>query len=182
MKKIIVAILAVALVAIGAIFVLGQSKEGRSMDGKREFGKRGHHGKFGRSGKRGMRGGMMGMGFRGVELTDAQKEQLKAIRKASFEATKPLMEEMRANQLELRKLGENGNFDESAVSAIASKQGAIHAKLIVAKQKAQADSFAVLTAEQKAKIAEMKANFAKKMEERKAKWAEKRGSKKADQQ
>ncbi|MEZ5344568.1 MAG: Spy/CpxP family protein refolding chaperone [Pyrinomonadaceae bacterium] len=180
MKKVIVAVLAVVLVAIGAIFVFGQT-EGKSMEGKKEFGKRGHHGKFGRGGKRGPRGGMMGMGFRGIDLTDAQKEQLKAIRTANREASKPLMEQMRANQMELRKLSEAGTFNEAAVKALAEKQGDLHAQMIVSKQKVRAESFAVLTAEQKAKLAQMKADFAKKMEERKAKWAEKRNSKKADQ-
>lgn len=177
MKKVIVGILAIVLVAIGAVFVFAQT-DGRSMEGKKEFGKRGNHGKFGRGGQR---GGMMGMGFLGIDLTDAQKEQLKTIRKASHEASNPLMEQMRANQMELRKLGESGAFDQTAVQSLAEKQGDLHAKMIVAKQRTQSESYAVLTAEQKTKLAEMRANFAKKMEERKAKWAEKRDGKKADQ-
>ena len=46
MKKIIVTILTIAMVAIGAIFVFGQTTD-KPVDGQKRFGKHGKHGKNG---------------------------------------------------------------------------------------------------------------------------------------
>ena len=177
MKKITIAILTVVLVAVGAIFVLAQTTD-KSGDDKKGFGKRGMHAKHGmrgKLGKRGRRGHMMGRAFRKLELTDAQKTQMQTIMKATREESKALRKQMHTNRQELHKLTENGTFNESQVTALANKQGDLHAKMIVQKQKVKAQMHAVLTSEQKAKLAEIKANRKKKMEERKARGAKRRG-------
>lgn len=171
MKKITVTILAIALVAIGAIFVIGQTTTEKSVDGKSRMGKHGKHGK--RDGKRGgMRGNGFGKMFKGLDLTDAQKTQIKEIQKASHDANKSLHDQMRQNQQQLRQLSESGTFDEAAVTTLANQQGQLHAQMIVARQKTMTQMFNILTPEQKTKFAELKAQFKQKMEERKAKWAE----------
>lgn len=175
MKKITVTILAIALVAMGAIFVFGQSTTEKNMEGNKGFGKQGRHGKFGKRG--GKRGHGMGRMFRQLNLTDAQKTQMKEIKMASREDTKSLRQQMRTNRQQLQQSTENGNFDEAAVSAIAQQQGQIHAQMIVAKQKVKTQMYNVLTAEQKAKFATLKAEFKQKREERKAKWAEMKAAK-----
>ncbi len=177
MKKFTVTILAIALVAIGAIFVFGQTTD-KPVDGQKRFSKEGkgkHHGR--RGGKGGMKGGMNGFMFKQLDLTDAQKEQMKAIGQTNREGTKSLREQMKTNRQQLQKLTENGQFDEAAVSALAQQQGQLHAQMIVAKQKVQSQMFNVLTSDQKAKVAELKAQHKQKMEERKAKWAEKKAAK-----
>lgn len=183
MKKATVTILAIALVAMGAIFVIGQTSDSPK-DGQKTYrknGKRGHFGK--RGGKRGMRGHRgMGRIFRQLDLTDDQKAQMKAIRQASREDSKPLREQMKTNRQQLQQLTENGQFDEAAVSAIASQQGQIHAQIIVAKQKVKSQMFNVLTAEQKTKLATLKAEHKQKMQERKAKWAERKAARQAEKQ
>ena len=121
--------LAVALGAFGMI-ASAQTTETPAADGtkvekgdrKGGFGKRG--GKFGKrggmrhGGGHGMRGGM-GM-FRGIELTDAQKEQIKAIRQANkpSEETMALMKSIRETRkaggtvTEEQKAGDTGQLDE----------------------------------------------------------------------
>ncbi len=179
MKKITVTILAIALVAIGAIFVFGQTTTDQPTDGKARFGKHGGKGKFGKRG--GKRGHGMGRMFRQLDLTDAQKEQMKAIRQASRENTKSLRDQMRQNRQQLDQLTESGTFDQAAVTAIAQQQGQLHAQMIVEKQRVKTQMYNVLTAEQKTKLAELKAQFKQKMEERKAKWAEMKQNKQSQE-
>ncbi|MEZ5428018.1 MAG: Spy/CpxP family protein refolding chaperone [Pyrinomonadaceae bacterium] len=180
MKKLTIAIIAIALVAVGAIFVFGQTAD-TATEGKK-FGGDGHHRKFGKGGKRGMRGHRgMGMMFRGLDLTDAQKEQMKSIAQSSRESTKSLHEQMRTNRQQLEQLSENGNFNESQVQALAQQQGALQAQLIVERERVKSQMYAVLTAEQKAKAAELKAQFKQKMQERMQKRAERKAAKDAQE-
>ena len=159
MKKITIAIIAIALVAIGGIMVFGQT-EGAAKEGK-EFGKKGHHPNHGMRGKRGM-----GMMLRGLDLTDVQKEQIKAIVTASREGTKSLKDQMRANREQIQELSQDGSFDEARISELAGQQGAFHAQMIVEREKVKSQIFALLTPEQKAKAAEMRSKFKQKFEER----------------
>lgn len=167
MKKLTAAILSIVLVAMGAMFVFAQDGAGQK-DGKRGFGKRGGH----------HRGGH-GMMFRGLDLTDEQKAQMKTIRQASKESTKSIREQMKANRQKLQTLSESGTFDEAQVKAIAAEQGNLSAQMIVEKEKVKTQMLAILTPEQKAKAAEMKAQFKQKREERKQKRAERRAAKAA---
>ena len=173
MKKVIVTISVIALVAIGTIFVIGQTGEGK-FEGKRGFGQNGKRAHFGGRHKRG--GQMMGRMFRQLDLTDAQKEQMKTIGKTSRESLMPIMQQMRESRKTLNELTANGNFDEAQVQAIAAQQGALHVQMIVEKQRTKAALFAVLTSEQKAKLAELKQNFEQRRAERRAKWAERKAA------
>lgn len=164
MKKLIVAILSVVLVAMGAMFIFAQDGAA-TKDGKR--GKRGHFGKGG--------GGMM---FRGLDLTEEQKTQMKAIRQASKETMKPIREQMKANRQKLQTLSESGTFDEAQVQAIAAQQGTLSAQMIVEREKVKSQIFNLLTPEQKTKAAEMKAQFQQKRQERMQKRMERRNAKK----
>lgn len=182
MKKVTATILTIALVALGAVFVIGQTT-GDDKDGKSNFGKKSHRGEFGgrgggRHGK-GMRGG--GQMFRNLDLTDAQKEQMKTIGQSSREKMKPIMEQMKANRDQLQQLTSGGNFDEGSVQALAAQQGTLTAQMIVEKERTKAAMFALLTTEQKAKAAEMKAQHEQKRAERKAKVAERKEAKKTEQ-
>ncbi len=165
MKKLIVAILSIVLVAMGAMFIFAQDGSGKS-DGKRGFGKRGHH-----------RGGHGAKMFRGLDLTDEQKAQMKTIRQASKETMKPIREQMKANRQKLQTLSESGTFDEAQVKAIAAQQGSLSAQMIVEKERVKVQMFNILTPEQKTKAAEMKAQFQQKRQERIQKRQERRNAK-----
>lgn len=163
MKKITVAILSIVLAAMGAMFVFAQQStdqtEGKRGFGKKVFGKRGGH----------------GMMLRGLNLTDEQKAQVKQIREASKTTVKPIREQMRANRRKLQELSANGNFDAAQVQAIAAQQGNLSAQLIVERERVKSQLFQILTPEQRAQAAEMKA----KMKERRQNRMEKRRAKAA---
>lgn len=143
MKKITVAIIAIVVLALGAIFVSAQKGENKEGGARHGFGRGGHH-----------RGG--GMMLRGIDLTDDQKNQVKQIMEASRAKVQPLRESLRANRQKLRELTENGKFDEGQVQALAAEQGRISAQLLVEKERSKAQIFQILTPEQREKAAQMR--------------------------
>ncbi len=147
-KKVIFAVVAAALLVTGTIFVVAQ----RAM---RHDGQGFGHG-------RGMNGGV-GMFLRGIDLTDEQKTKVKEITDGTKAAVEPLMQQMKDNHVKIADLGKDGKFDQAQVEAIAAEQGSIVSKMIVEKEKAKAQIFAILTDEQKAKAEEMRAKFGERM-------------------
>ena len=164
MKKITVAILSIILVAMGAMFIFAQN--GGNAEGKQGFGKRGGH----------KRGGH-GLFLRGLDLTDEQKAQVKTVTEASREKTKSLHEQLKASREQLDQATANGAFDEAQVTALAQAQAALHAQMIVEKERVKSQIFALLTDEQKAKASEMR----EKMKERFKNRLNKRQAEKTEQ-
>lgn len=144
-KKVIIAIVAAALLITGSIFVIAQKGMRKGGPG---FGG-GHPG--------------FGMALRGLDLTDDQKAKVKEIMEASKTSVEPLMQQMHDNHAKIAGLGTDGKFDQAQVEELAAEQGNITAKLIVEKEKAKAQVFAILTDEQKAKAAEMRSKFEERM-------------------
>lgn len=157
MKKVIIAVLALALLAAGVIFAVGQT----ATKGDKSWGRRGGH----------QRGA--GMAFRSLGLTEDQKAKLKELRAASRTNIKPVREAMKANREKMRTLTANGAFDEGQVTALANERAGLQAKLIVERQRMRSQLFAILTDEQKAKLAEMKAKAGERRKTRRAAKAEK---------
>lgn len=150
-KKVIVGIMAAVVLAAGVIFVIAQ-KSGH-MD-EHGFGiGRGDH--------------MIGMALRGLDLTDEQKAKVKEIMDASRTNVEPLMKQMHDNHTKIAGLGSDGKFDQATVEALATEQGNVMAKLIVEKEKAKAQVFALLTDAQKAKAVEMRQKFEERMKDHK---------------
>lgn len=160
--------------AVGAFSVSGfaqDSADTTKKDGivKTERAKRGDHakkGKFGRGGNFGKRGfAHRGGEFRGVELTDAQKEQIKTLRQ-SFRADRSVMTELR----EISKAHRAGTVTDAQKARAAE---------IRAQQKQQAEILkmqidAVLTPEQKAQIEQNKEQRKVRMQERMQQMQERR--------
>jgi periplasmic protein CpxP/Spy len=147
MKKVIIAIIAFAVLATGVLFAVAQ----RSGDGKMGgWGKRGghHHG--------------IGMALRGLDLTDEQKVKVKQIVDESKTKTQPIRESLKANHQKLDEATANGAFDEAAISAIATEKGNLSAQMTIERARVKSQVFALLTDDQKVKAAEMKS----KMQER----------------
>ncbi len=158
MKKALIALLALVVVATGVMFAFAQ----RSPDGKKGgWGKRGGH-------HRGM-----GMAFRGIDLTEEQKAKVKELRTANRSSLQPVMESLKANREKMQELTANGAFDEAHVTALANEQASLSAKLIVERQRIKSQMFSILTDEQKAKLAEMKAKRGERHKARNAAKAEK---------
>ncbi|MDT5270256.1 MAG: hypothetical protein QOH49_2442 [Acidobacteriota bacterium] len=118
----------------------------------------GHHGPGGPEGHGGPGGpGNLLEHFSQVlNLTDAQKTQIKQLEDSFKESTKGLHE-----QLEKAGPGgpfealNGGTFDEAAVRAAAQARANLHVELEVAHAKFFSQVYALLTAEQKAKLTEL---------------------------
>ncbi|MBL8182033.1 MAG: Spy/CpxP family protein refolding chaperone [Blastocatellia bacterium] len=121
---------------------------GRGDKKGRGFGRK--HGKFGRHGM-----GMRGM-FRGIELTEAQKEQFRAIREANKPSAE-LREEMKAIMIAKR----DGTITEAQKARMESLSADRKAK--AESMKAQID--AILTLEQKEQIEKRKVEMKQRREE-----------------
>lgn len=92
-------------------------------------------------------------------LTDEQKTQLKQIRESHKESIKPLVEELRAKQKDLRQSFDAENYNESLATQKISEMSGIKAKLIGEKIKLKKELLAVLTPEQKVKLEQIKEQF-----------------------
>ncbi len=158
MKKITIAIIALAVLGIGVIFAFAQKTDGDHKGG-RGFGRGGHH-----------RGG--GFMFRGLDLTEEQKAQVKQIRDASKTKIQPIREALKANRQKMNELTANGAFDEGQVAALANEQATLGAQMTVERLRVRSQMFAILSDEQKAKAAQikeqMKERFKNRVNKRKA--------------
>lgn len=144
MKKRILVIAGIAVLLIGAtVFALGHAMQG---DG-RGHGRRGHGGPFGPE--------MIEHMSRELNLTDAQKAQVKAVldeAMAGEDARRAKDEELHK---QLQSITANGQFDETQVRNIANQQGALMADRIVEHIRIKSKIFAVLTPEQRTKAEEL---------------------------
>jgi protein CpxP len=116
----------------------------------------GHHGSGGpgQHGGPGGRGGLLGRFSQVLDLTDAQKTQIKQIDESFRESTKSLHEQLKGSGVPFETLTD-GAFDEAAVRAAAQSRANVHVELEVAHARMLSQVFAVLTAEQKAKLTEI---------------------------
>ena len=104
-------------------------------------------------------GGGLGPLARELNLTDAQKAQIKQIGDSFRESTKGLREQLfksGGGPLD----GLTDTFDEAAARAAAQSRASVQVELEVAHAKMMSQIYALLTADQKAKVAELKQKFA----------------------
>ncbi len=146
MKKATIAILAIAILGLGAMFIFAQKGRMR-------------HGGFGAG------GGLMRMAEK-LNLSDEQKTQVKTILEESKTRIKPLTESLRENHKQAESLGIDGIFNEEKVQQIAGNQAETTKQLIIEKEKTKAQIFAVLTPEQRTEAAKMKEQFKERFKER----------------
>ena len=150
MKKRNIVILAIGVLVLGAAFVFAQKAVHKGFGGGHEFG----------------HGPGMGMEFRALNLTDDQKAKVKAIMETNKANFQPIMQSLKENHKKMADLTANGAFDEAQVSALATEQGNLTAKMIVEKERVKSQVYAILTDEQKAKAAQMRDEFKQKMQDR----------------
>ena len=161
-KTFLAAIVVAAGVATAVPFV-GSAQDRPAPQAERPWrGGRGH------GGPGGFGGGPMGFGNVMRDLTDAQREQIKAIRERHAETMKPLAERVRAARQVLDNAIVSG--DTSKLQALSLEAGNAETELIYAQAQVQSEIYKVLTAEQKQKIAERR----KDMEARRAEMQKRR--------
>jgi periplasmic protein CpxP/Spy len=111
----------------------------------------------GASGWRGHRHGRMGFMARELNLTDAQRQQIKGIVQSNRANTRPLMQQLVENRKALLAATANGAFDQAKVQAIANQQSQVMAQLMVEKASIQHQIYTqVLTPDQRAKADQMR--------------------------
>lgn len=148
---------ALATVAVAAPVAIAQNAgqgEGQQQQKQRRGG-------FGRGeGRKGHRGhGRMGMGFRGITLTDEQKARMQQIHQSFGERTKSLREQLRAKRQELRQAGQGSTFNEALAAQKLTESAALKAKLMGERFRVRQESLAVLTAEQRQQMEQQREQF-----------------------
>ena len=149
----------VAAIILAAAFAVPVAIAQSTDDGGR--GRRGREGHFGR------RGGE-GRIFKQLDLTDAQKAQMKQIREDSREQIRPLAEQIRAKRQEIRQAREGGTVNEALVTQKLTEIAPLEAKLIAERARVHEQMLSVLTAEQRSKLEQMREQFKSRRGERKA--------------
>ena len=115
---------------------------------------------------------MGGAFFGNLDLTDAQKAQMKSIRESHDQSIRPLMEQIRAKRQEIRQANEGGTFNEALVTQKLTEIAPLEAKMMGEQFRLHQEMLSVLTAEQKAKLEQSR-------EQRKSRWSERRANKRS---
>jgi Spy/CpxP family protein refolding chaperone len=111
----------------------------------------------------GMGGGhMMHFWAKQLDLTDAQKAQMRDIMEKERPTMKPLMQQARQTRQQLRHY-EQGTYDEAKVRALAAQQAQTMAELTVQKTRIHSEMYQLLTPDQQAKLKEFEAKHQARM-------------------
>ncbi len=119
-----------------------------------------HGHEFGMEGE----GRMMGFFARSLNLTDEQKTQMKSILQKEHPTIKPLVEQQRQIDSQLRQYVE-GTFDEAKVRALAVQKSQVETELTVAHTRVHNELYQVLTADQRTQLKEMEAKHEARMQQ-----------------
>ena len=112
-------------------------------------------GRGGPGGPGGPLAGLAGLPLRELNLTDAQREQVKQIVDSRQQETRAIGERAMAAHDALRAATTSPSFDEGLVRAKAADVAAVDADMAVARARIFADVFQILTPEQQAKAKEL---------------------------
>jgi protein CpxP len=93
-----------------------------------------------------------------LNLTADQHTQVKAIFQKEKPAMEPLMQQMRQNHEAMKALEAAGPFDEAKVTALATQNSQTVIQLEVEHERIKSEILAILTPDQKAKLAQLEAN------------------------
>jgi protein CpxP len=96
-------------------------------------------------------GGMM---FDYLDLSDAQRAQIKQIMVKEKPALEPLFKQEMEGHKQMMQLIQSGTFDEAKAQAIATQGAQVHAQLEVQHARVASEAYQVLTAEQKTRLAQ----------------------------
>lgn len=98
-----------------------------------------------------------GLAFRALDLTDAQREQIRQLTQQNRAQMRPLMDRMRAAQDARRQAVEAVPFNESQVRSAMKELAEVEADLAVAQARLQADIYALLSADQQQRLQTLRA-------------------------
>ena len=111
----------------------------------------------------GMEGHRMGFFGKALNLTDEQKAQMKTIMQKEHPAMKPLFQQQRQIDQQLRQYVQ-GPYDEAKVRALATQKAQVQIELTVAETRVHNQMYQLLTPDQQSKMKEMEANHETRMQ------------------
>jgi periplasmic protein CpxP/Spy len=100
---------------------------------------------------------MMGFFTHALDLTSDQQAQVKAIWEKEKPTIEPLMKQMHQNHADMRALEASGPFDEAKTRALVTQQAQTRIELEVQHARIKSEMVQILTADQKAKLAQIEA-------------------------
>jgi Spy/CpxP family protein refolding chaperone len=152
MKSIRLRLLVAALaVMLGASIAKSQTADApRPMHGHQFFG---------------MEGRTIGFYTKYLDLSDTQREQMKAVLQKERPTVKPLLQQLRQAHEQLKPY-EEGTYDEVKVRALVAQQTQTVAELTVQETRIHNELFQLLTTDQQAKLKELEANREARMQQR----------------
>ena len=112
-----------------------------------------------------MRGGP-GMEFRGLDLSDDQRAQLRKIREARQNEFKATGDKLRAAREGMRALLTADTLNESAIRSKAAEVAAAEAEVAILNARVRQESLQILTAEQQQKLKERRESRGARMKQR----------------
>jgi len=92
-----------------------------------------------------------------LDLTDAQQAQVKDILAKEKPSVLPLVQQLAQAHQQMSQFEQAGSFDEAKVRALATQQSQTMTELLVQKARIKSELMAVLTPEQKDKMAKLEA-------------------------
>jgi protein CpxP len=115
--------------------------------------------------------------LRDLNLSVAQKTQVKQIMDGFESSTKPLRDRLDAlHESEVSTLFKDGAFDEAAVRASAQERANVMVELDVARARMMSQVYAILTPEQKTLVAQRR----QQMEQKRQEWKQKQAGQQPD--
>ncbi len=94
--------------------------------------------------------GPMGHMFHDLNLTDAQKQQVKSIMEANKASMHTLMQQMAQNRLAMLQATSNGAYNQAAIQTLATQQAQLQAQMTIQHEALQHQVYTqVLTADQR---------------------------------
>ena len=164
----IVSILTVSGLALATTFAQDGPPPGEPGAHRRGPGPGGPRGFGGPGGPGGPMGllGELGPGLRALELTDAQREQIRGIAKTHEAEFREIGERLRTAHEGVNALITADTVDEAAIRARSGEVAVVEADAAVMRAKVHQEVFSVLTAEQQAKARELRAQMQERMKQR----------------
>jgi Spy/CpxP family protein refolding chaperone len=105
----------------------------------------------------GMEGHMLGFYAKYLEITDAQKAQMKAVMQKEHAAMKPLHQQIRQLDQQLKQYVE-GTYDDAKVQALVAQQAQTLVQVKVQETRIHNELYQLLTPDQQTKLKEFEAN------------------------
>jgi periplasmic protein CpxP/Spy len=107
---------------------------------------------------------MMGFFAKYLDVTDAQREQMKAVLQKEHTTMKPLMQQLHQMEQQLKQY-EEGTYDDAKVQALVAQQSQTLVQLRVQETRIHSELFQLLTPDQQAKMKQFEANREARMQQ-----------------